>query len=338
MGSPSLQSPSALGIWIAALLWLAGCGESPGAQGGEAPTDRRSPITQIQAAVVLEPPALKIGEVVSAQITVVTPPDHRLLPISPPTVTGAWLLDAIPRDVERSGARWVHRTQVRLRTHDVGPLVWPAFNVVVEDSAGARHSVEVGERSFEVVSVMQDFPDQLAPFGLRTLEAPRSSGSFWSGAGVGAASALALVAVVLAFYWVRDRVPVESEAAKRLAHEREATLWEWADSELAQATAALGSPEGPRDAANRGARLLRQYAARRFNLQIEALTTEELDATKPPLAIDSRWPEFVRILRHLDAERFCPSQVDVSSVAPIRSEIEAVKRFVDDSLPPELRR
>ena len=121
---------------------------------------------------------------------------------------------------------------------------------------------------------------------------------------------------------------------------------QWADSELTGAEAALDSPEGPRDAANRGARLLRQYVERRFSIQTEAFTTEELSAAKPPLAIDSRWPELVRILSRFDAERFRRSDVSGSARAGaqrgahsgIRREIEAVKRFVADSTPHELRR
>jgi hypothetical protein len=96
--------------------------------------------------------------------------------------------------------------------------------------------------------------------------------------------------------------------------------------------------------------------ARRFNVETQALTTEELTAAKPPLAIDSRWPELLRILRRFDAERFRnvvarepvglvdsvesdeSAAAGTSAAARIRGEIDAVKRFVDDSMPPELRR
>lgn len=345
---------AAIALGLAALVALAGCDESPAARQSEPRTDAsaaaRPPVTHFRATLVLEPLQLMIGEVVTARITVVTPPEHRLLPFQPPEVAGVWLLDATTLDVARSETRWVHQTEIRLRTRDVGPLVWPAFQVVVEDFQGLQRSVDVSKREFEVVSMLQEFPDQMTPFGLRTREPARTRGSFWLGAGLGCAAALALAGLALAFYRARDRVPAESEATARSARARELTLWEWADSELAGAEAALDSPDGPRDAANRGARLLRQYVERRFNIQTEALTTEELSATKPPLAIDSRWPELVRILRRFDAERFRASPLEGAAVAGardgshsgidsgIQNEIEAVKRFVADSTPRELRR
>jgi hypothetical protein len=330
-------------FWTAALALtaLAACGDSPRANSSDLAAALPVPIAHIRAALVLEPSRLKVGEVSTAVVTVVTPPDHRLLPVSPPEVPGVWLLDATSQDVARSQQRWVHRTRIRLRAREVGRLVWPAFDVSIEDADGAKHTVPVGERAFEVVSVLRDHPDQVTPFGLRTAPKRRGGGDFWIGAGAGAAATLALAATAFAFYRARDRVPPESEAARRDAMEKQATLWEWADSELAQAMAALDSkdgPHGPRDAANRGARLLRQYVARRFNVQTEALTTEELDATHPPLAIDSRWPELVRILGRFDAERFRQALVDDAAADRIRRSIDEVKHFVDDSMPPELRR
>ncbi len=361
--SPPLRGTTAIAlVAVVALLSLASCSDPRSAreaheaagERADAGTDTAATVlpafAQLRAALVLEPLQLMIGEVITAQITVVTPPDHRLLPVKPPEVAGVWLLDATMLEVDKSEMRWVHQSQLRLRTRAVGPLVWPAFQVVVEDARGAQHSIDVSGREFEVVSMLKDFPDQLTPFGLRTWQPPRGNGGFWLGAGIGAAATLALAAAALAFYRVRDRVPEENEATRRNARAREATLWEWAEGELTAAEAALDSPEGPRHAANRGARLLRQYVERRFSIQTEALTTEELGATKPPLAIDSRWPELVRILTRFDAERFRASELEGSTLAgvhsdpgsashrSIRKEIEAVKRFVADSTPHELRR
>ena len=330
------QLASVLGA--AALLFLSGCDE-PSPQ-----TDGRAfaaPVTSLRATLALEPSELKIGEVATAEITVVTPPEHHLHPVNPPEVAGVWLLDAETLEVERSPARWVHRARIRVRTRDIGALIWPAFEVTVEDAAGAKSTVAVAERSFEVVSVLKDFPDRAVPFGLHGPEQSEATrGGFWVGVAAGAGGALALAAVGLALHRTRDRIAPDGQSGRVGVGAPEATLWDWSERELEQANSALDSPaeEGARDAANRGALLLRRYVARRFNVQTEAFTTEELSARKPPLAIDSRWPELLRILRRFDAERFRQVESDDASAARIKGELDAVRRFIEDSMPPELRR
>ena len=336
-----------------ALLWLSGCDDaaqeaagSTGAMGssrstgasGTAGPSPAAPVTRVRATLYLEPSTLAIGEVTTAEVTVVTPPGYRLHAVSPPDVPGVWLLDAQVPQVERGATRWVHRARIRARTREVGPFVWPAFQVTVEGPAGAETTADVGQRAFEVVSVLKDFPDQAVPFGLRGPDRTQGARSgFWWGVGTGATTAIALASIFLAVRRKRDRVPLDEQTARRGIEARETTLWDWSERELAEANALLASPEGQRAAANRGALLLRRYVSRRFNVDTEAFTTIELSARKPPLAIESRWPEMLRILRRFDDERFRQLATDDASAAWIESELAAVRRFIDDSMPPELR-
>ena len=66
----------------------AACGAEP-VERGAAPAPTAPRVT-----LHVEPPVLRIGDVATLEIVVVTPPEHRVRPISPPEVEGIWLLDS----------------------------------------------------------------------------------------------------------------------------------------------------------------------------------------------------------------------------------------------------
>ncbi len=96
------------------------------------------------------------------------------------------------------------------------------------------------------------------------------------------------------------------------------------------------SSADPIGAAHAAAATLRRYMARRYRVDTEARTTEELDAMTAPFGALSRWGPFVALLRGLDALRFPPHTGGDASrrVGALIAEAEA---FVADTIPPESR-
>ena len=296
---------------------LLACSAEPGAPGPPPPTPR--------AAVVLEPPSVEVGRVAQLEIAVVTPPGQRVKP--PPTpaeVPGFWVLDQEVLPVEQLPGRWIHRSRVRLRAREVGRFAWPALEVELEDAAGALSTLALEERPLEVVSVLPELPERLTPFGLAAPR-PRSGGGSLAPAAAGALLALAGVGAA----GLLRRRAAARRAARARAAPPPAPAWDEARLGLDAALEALAAD--PAGAADRAARALRRYMARRFGADAVARTTEELAALRPPYGARSWWPPFLEILRTLDAARFPP--------APARERLgDALRRagrFVEDSTPPE---
>jgi hypothetical protein len=324
----ALRRPtSALALVATAVALAAGC------DGTDRATSRAVASPKSRAALVIEPSILRIGDVATAELVVVTPPDHRVLPFAPPDVPGVWLLELTPEPPEIREQRWVHRTRIRVRPRDIGVYSWPDSQVVVEKTDGVRLTLEVPGRRFEVTSVLPQHADRTAPFGLRGPPGGSGGSGFWLGALAGAgATALALLLLIAGRRLGRS-TNGEAPDAHEVATEADRDLWSWAERELAAARAGAGDPNL---AANAGAKLLRRFMARRFDVATEAQTTQELAATEPLLGARTLWPEFVRILGRLDDQRFRPAEGldEVATREAVTRILGALARFLIESEPP----
>jgi hypothetical protein len=294
-----------------ALLALACCG------GGDDPA-RGAPAVP-RALAVLEPPQLRVGDVGAIEIAVVTPPGHQVRPIEPPRGTdGLWLLDAERLETQQHPNRWIHRTRIRVRAREVGPLVWPAGTVQVEAPDGSTARLSWEPVPVEVVSVLPELPDRLTPFGV-VAPAPPAPRLGWLPAAAGGA-ALALAAVAGAAWLRRSR---GGGAAPPPASPGAAVS---ARTALARAGGALDAD--PLAAADGAAAALRRYAAARFGADTLARTVEELTEIDPPFALTTRWPALLRLLSQLDDLRFRPARAPRERVAVL---LEQAERFVEES-------
>lgn len=273
-----------------------------------------------------------IGDVASAVVVVTTPPGYRVLPMPAPEIPRVWILESIALPIEKSERRWLHRTVVRMRPQETGEHVFPGGYVTIESASGEQRQLELQARVFEVLSVLPQFPDRTAPFGLQEPTASPSSIGFLWPALAGAALALAGVAAFVALRQLRADSEDTPEREQADAHAL--SLWEWAQQEIARAFDALDRE--PRQAANLGAHLLRHYVESRFHTQASASTTEELALQKAPLAAHSHWPEFVRVLRRMDELRFRPVAFEPGSsdeANRVRTVLEELRRFLESSSP-----
>lgn len=314
---------------IYALALVGGCRE---ATTGEAADFAVS--TSPQAMLVLEPDRLALGQVLTAEVVVVTPPEHRVLPIPMTKLPGLWLLGARALPPEPAPHRWVHRTQFRVRPRELGRFTWPTTEVVVEGPDGASRALAIEARGFEVVGQEATFPGRTQPFGLQQpVEASGSGVGFGLGFTLGFALAVVLAALAL---WLRGR----RRSSRRPEAEEVAVetldLQAWSRQELSDALAALESD--PSRAASIGAHLLRAYVAKRYDSPTRAATTEELERHEPALAERRLWPELVRLLHHFDDVRFRPHRQpegarDAAVQQRIRAALEGTRALVESSRP-----
>ncbi len=284
--------------------------------------------TGTRVLLAAEPPRLHVGEVGELEVVVITPPDHGVRPLEPPKdVAGLWILDAERLPVEREPARWIHRTRLRVRPHQLGTLRWPAGQVEIEAPDGSVEARAWEPLELEVLSVRPEHPDRLTAYGVRPAppEPPRVGAL--AAAAVGAALALSGVALV---GWARRRRP---QAADSAAAHREPP-WVEARRELTRAHSALARQ--PREAAHGAARLLRRYAAARFGADCVARTAEELASAQGPFSLTTRWPGFVALVGELDDLRFRPECAEAARPAlraRVESLLEAAERFVAETTP-----
>jgi hypothetical protein len=256
----------------------------------------------LQAAVAIEPPQIRVGDVAEVEISVVTPPDHRVPPVRPPAaVDGVWLLGAEALPVVADGARLVHRTRIRIRARETGSFVWPAVAVQVEDASGARTSLATQERPFAIVSMLPLAPERVDPFSYRTPATTATGLSPWLAAAAGGAATLATLALGLVAVRLRRRA--RDRAATRA--ELQATR-PWVEAVAALEAARALDTSAWREAGGAGAQALRRYVARRYGIPaIEACPSEELAGVRPPpLLLTARWREALACLHALDADRF----------------------------------
>ena len=304
---------------------LAACHQpaSPaGSPGAAAPPTPR-------AAVSIEPPRLRLGAVAVVEVSVVTPPEHHVHPFAPPPgIPGLWLLDAETLPVERSGERWTQRTRIRVRAREIGATEWPRMRIDVDGPEGERSVLETEPRPLEVVSVLPDFPDQVATFRYRLPEPPAAQAPTALAAAAGAIGALAGVAAVAMVRRVRRRRAPAAAAALPVP----AAPWVEALAALDEAGAVLDRDW--RQAADSAGRALRRYVTRRFGLPLAFSTTEEAALLAPPFGLASRWAGVLDVLRAIDAVRFQRGEAPEAGER-VRDAIERARRWVAGSIPPE---
>jgi hypothetical protein len=323
------RARAAAALLLAALA-AAACGGDDAGPGAVAPPTP-------QATVVIEPPRLRVGDVAVVEVAVATPPGFAMRPLAPPDAAALeplWLLDAEALPVDKQGQRWTHRTRLRVRAREVGPGVWPALAIELTGPEGERTRLDTAARPFEVVSVLAEFPDRVAPFPLRRPGGDASGVSPLAAAAGGAAAALAAVAAVALARRARRR---RSAARAGAAGDPGAAGAPWQDALAALGAAATLDDTDWRQSADRCAVALRRYATRRWGFPVECRTTEELADLAPPFALALRWPAALDLLRELDALRFRPV-VTPGAGARVQRLVEDARRWVTDTIPPEAPR
>jgi hypothetical protein len=278
--------------------------------------------THARAMLLLEPASLGVGEVGVVEVAVVTPPDHPMRPFKPPpSIPGLWLLAVEPTRVERHPGRWIQRTRVRVRAREVGRFTWPEGQVEVEDPEGTVATLSLAPLDFEIASVLPEYPDRLAPFGVRGLPEPNPVPA-WLAGGAGAGLSLALVAVIT-LVLRRRRKTIDPQPPPR------EPPWVTGRRDIERARTCLA--HDPLEAADRGAVALRRYMARRFGADAVARTTQELAAATPPFGGRSQWPRFVSLLEDLDDLRFVPNESSDRARERCERLLDEIARFIDET-------
>ena len=314
-------------VALAGLAWLLAMGAA--AEGPDPPPAAVAPVAPgIRGILALEPGRIRAGEVASLEVVVTTPPEHALRPVVPPdSVPGFWILGSELLPTEKEDGRWVHRIRFRLRARELGQFVWPSQPVEIESPDGATQRLVIEGRPLEVVSVQPDFPGRDTPFGLRERpEAAQPRGSAWAAAAAGAVSGAAAVGLILLVRRARRRQRGEPVAARAPA----------ADLPAARGTAlsALDAAEqrleaDPDAAADGAARALRRYVTQRWQRDVQAFTTPELEAEKPPAGAAQHWADLVAQLRDLDDARFAPDGARArASRAALRQQLARARDFI----------
>jgi hypothetical protein len=287
-------------------------------------------VLEPRGAVVIEPPRLTLGEVAVVDITVVTPPGYRVRPVRPPeTLPGLWLLDAERLPVERSEARWVHRTRLRVRARETGRFAWPPTSVEVETPEGSVMQLELEERPLEVASVSERFPERVEPFPLRAPEPPASGPGIWLPAAGGVLAMLAGLAALASVRRARSRRRPPEPAARATSP----PPWRAAQATL-EAAIELAAQD-PGRCADSASHALRGFVAQRFPVPAWALTTEELAALEPPTGGERHWPRLLDLLARLDAVRFRPAGEGPGGVEVerLRATLAEAQRLVAEATP-----
>jgi hypothetical protein len=302
---------------------------SPGPNGAEVPGTPTAAIDPglappfPRASFVLEPPRVRIGELATLELVVVTPPDHQVRPIEPPpAVAGFWLLGVEPLPVERAQTRWIHRTRLHLRARALGVFLWPSQKIEIDGPDGARALLEVPAHTIEVASVLPEHAERSTPFGLRAPPAVPSQRNLLASAALGGFLTLFCVGLV-ALVRRERRLRRNSLEATEPSEEASAS-----EETLRALDAAVREPD-VRRAADTGALALRRYAVRHFRAPIGSTTTPELRRVAAPYLMHERWPAFLGLLEGLDAARFRPDAA--SREASVRSELRAAAAFVRES-------
>jgi len=292
----------------------------------------RAPISP-HAAWLLEPPQLGVGQITNLELAVVTPPGYTVEPYRPPPVPpGLELLASETLDVERQGARWIHRTRLRLRATATGARVWPAGAVGVEGPGGDAAELPLPEHPIEIVSVLPEYPDRVTPFGARApVLAEGRATPFWAPALFGAATALASVALVAL---ARRRRRADARAAAVAETPAGPSAGERARSQLDVVRSR--SEAAPFDAAHELSLALRRFVDARFGADTAGRCIEELREGAAPFTARSRWPALLEILSGLDELRFRPDSDAAARdalAARLAGLIERADRFVEDAEP-----
>lgn len=316
----------ALALTLAAL----GCDGPGGDAGSAAPMPR--------AVAHVEPERLGVGQVGRVEIAVVTPPEHRVLPVEVPTsVPGLWLLDARTLPTERHRERWIHRTQIRFRPREPGTHRWPGQRVAVEGPEEGRVDLQTEPLRLEVESALELAPERSSPFPLRPSPPPPGFGWRALAGAFGSGAALTALLIGLA---ARRRRSAPSAVGEGSAARAEAPVSPWVPVQAELERARAESERDPGQAAARASIALRRYLHARFGIEAEARTTPELAGLRPPLFLASRWPSLLEMLGVLDDARFpAPPEGGAPNRAraAVRASLDQAARFVRESIPPEAR-
>jgi hypothetical protein len=275
-------------------------------------------------AVTIEPPRLRIGDVATIEVAVVTPPGFHVAPIHPPeSVAGLWLLDAEALPVESAGAREVRRTRIRVRAREVGATEWPALSVEIDAPDGTRTTLATEKRPLEVVSVLPLFPERTEPFAYRLPAAPASATRPAVAAAIGAGATLAALALGLLVRGARRRGREQRAALAAVA-----AAQPWVEARAALAAARALDAGAWRVAGAAGAHALRHYIASRFGIAAaESAAVEELGALPQPFLRAERWRAALDCLRDLDGDRF-RARPEAESAARVAAALAAAEAFV----------
>jgi hypothetical protein len=239
--------------------------------------------------------------------------------------------------VERSADRWIHRSQVRLRADAAGEFDWPESQVAVAAPDGSVESLRLPAISIEVRSILPEFPERSAPFGLRQPGFANPDRTAWSPTLAAAIAGLVVVALALAAIVARSR-PGGGRGLRRARPTREppATPWHAAHAAIERA-AALGEDD-PLAAAHTLSPALRRYMAARYGADTRGRTAEELRATEPAFAMRSSWPGFAALVCELDELRFQPAAaVRCTAARELPRWLDAATHCIDATIPPEHR-
>lgn len=307
---------------LALALVAAACAGEPAGEG--APVAPRG-------ALVLEPPRAHVGELVDVEVAVVTPPDHAVLPLAlPEEVPGFWLLDATQLPPRDDGLRRVHRTRIRVRAREVGEHRWPDLTATAVAPSGERLAVPIPGRTVEVVSNREALAERERPFGLRA--PPGATGSPLRAALAGGVLGAGGVLAVLGIRRLHQRRRALEPGGVPGADPRPS----FARVRAALDDAVRRAGADPREAAGVATAALRDYFGERYRLDLSASTVEELEAREPPIPWQSTWPEFLAILRALDALRF-PRRPGADAPERLTALLRRARELVERTAPGGVR-
>jgi len=286
----------------------------------------------ISASAHVSPHSIRVGERATVEIAIVTPPDHRILPLAPPRDLRnleVELAETLP--IEKQEDRWNHVIRVRFRPREIGSLAWPTTVLEIETPNGATEKRVLESLPFEVKSVLHSYGGRSEPFPARPAPPPRRKGFAVQRVALGAFIAASLLALFFVLKRRGARLPPP------VAPAAEGKPWAVALNDLGNAA----ETADPGAAAAATAAALRRYMERRFGALTRAQTTEELAGATPPFGATSRWPTFTALLLELDTLRFSPRRSPEQ--APVESEcvgelLDRSREFVEASMPPEALR
>jgi len=333
------------GVCIVALLAQSGCSDL--FAGDEKEVVYRAPVHS-RAMWVLEPATIRIGDVATLEVAVVTRPDHRVLPFATPDqVAGLWILEVETLPVTKETNRWIHRTRVRIRPREVGRFDWPSTPIEVEGDGVVENLIADG-LTIEVQSVVPEYVGKLTPFGLGPLDTEAGGRNPWIWAVGGAGFTLGCVGLL----WLARRES-NKPAPPTKSRSHGTPSWETALGVIEEALVEI--ERDPISACAKASSALRTYMDRRFGAgkpslpgadvdpivhfgRAVACTTDELERAKPPFAATSRWPRFVALLRQLDRVQFAAPASAASPHTAAREAIREVASFVRDTIPNQVAR
>lgn len=304
----------------------AACGSEPAAVREPVPLAPASP----QATVILEPPRIEIGATAILVIAVSVPSGSRVTAVQvPEDPPGVWVLAAEAPRIEKLEGRDVHTTRFRVRARETGSFVWPAHELTVIDPQGEERRLPIPARPFRVVSISKELPDQRTFFSYRvpgSLEPAGDSGALVSGL-IGALLAWGSVGLLLFVRRVR-----RADGAVAASAEPAPAPWHAAQSTLA--AAAEIAETDPVRAANMASAALRVYTDRRFGSRTTTATTPQLQSTKAPFVLTTRWAPLLDLLQRLDELRFPPPDFDLETRrARLREVVDDARAFIDELQP-----